>query len=291
MIRRLFTISIIAVGLALGSCENQMTHPFTPLQTFTDDVTPKIDADFLNQLQLGGVNAIARPFYLHPLDVIATSAASASTIPYACSALMIKDAATSKYTYLDSFAGSVVVSGLSSNTFYYGYAVSTNGTPTVEYSTTAPTTNSVNPLWKTGDETRRYLFTFYATGAAAVRPFYAIRGKYLWLDDPVYIVASAAGSTSFSSSVSIATAAPDHSKRLLLQVALRDNNGSGANLVKVRPGNTTIPGIPVCDIAAGGVDIKATEPVVLPRIGDGGVEWKTAAADGVVDIAIQGWEE
>ena len=34
-------------------------HPFTPLQTFTDNTTPKIDADFLNQLQSGGVNAVA----------------------------------------------------------------------------------------------------------------------------------------------------------------------------------------------------------------------------------------
>ena len=288
-LRRLFTLSIFAVGLVL-SCENQMTHPFTPLQTFTDDTTPKIDADFLNQLQ-AGLNAVARPFYLHQPDVIATSAASASEIPWAISAVTVKDAATSKYTYVDSTSGTVIVSGLSSSTWYYAYLVSTNGVGSVEYSTTAPATNSVNPLYKTGDETRRYLFSFYATGAAAVRPFYAIRGKYTWLDNPVYIVASAAGSTSWSSGVSIAAAAPDHSKRLLLQVALRDDNGSNTNLVRVRPGNTSLPGTPVCDVQAGGVDIKATEPLILPRIGDGTVEWKTAAADGAVDIAVHGWEE
>lgn len=269
-----------------------MSFPFSPLVTFADNSVPKATASFLNDLQ-AGINCAARPIYMTQVNALSESRDGTGII-LAIGSTLIKDETTLKYTYVDGYSGTLNTSGLANNTWYYVYLVSTNGVSSVEYATTAPATPTIgfSPLWKNGDETRRYVCAFLSDGAGAVISFFCIHGRYTLLPaNPIYLVSSAAGATSYSASIALTPGAPPHAWRVKLQVAFRSATGAATGNVRVRPGVAALEGHPVADIQNGGVDIKATEQIDVPRMGDGMIQWKTSIASGTVDIAILGFEE
>ena len=109
---------------------------------------------FLNSLQ-SAVNAIFAPVYHRRASIYVESTNGTQVLVFAAS-LTVKDSATGEYAYIEQ-VGRTVSMTWPTSTWRYLYLVSTNGVASVEISSTAPATGTAGLLFKTGDETRRYL--------------------------------------------------------------------------------------------------------------------------------------
>lgn len=274
-----------------------MTSPFTPQQTFTDDSTPVVTAEFLNRFQ-ADLSAVAGGMYARLIPCTARSLDGA-TILVRTAPAMIKDSATGKYVFVDGVVETVTPTGLSNNTWYYLYLVSTNGVASLEYSTTQPegyaplgSGDPVEPLWKSGDETRRYVLSFRTFLSAVIGPFQRSDGANLWFANAE--VVNEPGSSSYSvSPVSLDTVAPPHARRLTFRGLLSDADGTiTTNSLYVRPAGFPLDPEPVCNLlGSSSITNIATERFDLLRQPNTGIEWKTFAANGTVLLYCTAWKE
>jgi hypothetical protein len=132
-----------------------MAWPFTPITTFIAKSVPKVTAAFLNSLQTAQ-NAVFAPVY-HRRPSIYVESTNGTQVLVSAASLTVKDSATNEYVYIEQ-VGRTVSTTWPTSAWRYLYLVSTNGVASVEISSTGPTNPFfASPLFKDGDETRRYL--------------------------------------------------------------------------------------------------------------------------------------
>lgn len=217
-----------------------MSWPFTPLVSFLAGLTPKINAAFLNSVQ-SAINAVARPGYLDQTRCKSICIDSAA-VQVVVSATMIKDAATSQIVFCEYSGATLTPAHLTptpamtwpTSRWLYAYLVCTNGVASFEISETAPDAMTIarTPLWKTSDETRRYLVSFYSDGSGNLYRFGSIHGRYTYADG-VPVVNVTTGSTSLVPTP-LATAVPPHALNVSVQGYGR-SDWTGAHSVLITP--------------------------------------------------------
>lgn len=254
-----------------------MAWPYTPLVTFLSKSVPKVTHTFLNKLQ-AAVNAVFAPVYHRRPSIYVESTNGTQVLVYAAS-LTVKDSATGEHVYIEQ-VGRTVSTTWPTSAWRYLYLVSTNGVASVEISSTAPATGIAGPLFKNGDETRRYLCAVRCDSGGNVVKFNMIDGRYLWLaDDPTHVALT--GSGSWGTLTVFARVAP-HARRVSLMA--RITNGSGS-----------IGGVAFRSFSTGGIQLNADansfdeRDLTIATAGDS-IEWN-APATTTVDVLVRGWEE
>lgn len=278
-----------------------MSWPFTPLVSFLAGLTPKVTAAFLNSVQ-SAINAVARPSYLEQTrcKYLCPDAATAQVV---VSATMIKDAATSEIVFCEYASATLTPAHLTptpamtwpTSRWLYAYLVCTNGVASFEVSETAPySTIARTPLWKTADETRRYLVSFYSDGSGNLYRGGSIFGRYTY-GDRVPVVSVSAGSTTLVTE-SLATAVPPHALHVEIQ-GYGDSTYTSSNVVYVTPDGvgsiSTFPILFVWTAYSGSGDRPwATGSLTLPLLNLDSIQWRTTST-GVSSLVINvmGWEE
>ena len=254
-----------------------MAWPFTPLVTFLSKSVPKVTHTFLNSLQ-SAVNAIFAPVYHRRPSIYVQSTNGSQVLVFAAS-LTVKDSATGEYVYIEQ-VGRTVTTAWPASAWRYLYLVSTSGVASVEVSSTAPATGTAGPLFKTGDETRRYLCAVRCDPGGNVVKFNMIDGRYLWLADNQVLTGSV-GTGSWGT-LSMSTFVAPHARRVSLMA--RITNGSGS-----------IGGVAFRSFSTGGIQLNADansfdeRDLTIATAGDS-IEWN-APATTTVDVLVRGWEE
>lgn len=198
-----------------------MTYPLTPRDTYTNNSVPKITADAANDWQFG-TNALAWPTYLSRPEVKLVCTDGAQLTLYV-QPLMIKDAVLGKYRYVPFNPLTATPAQLDTpaanwpaSKWLHVYVYSENQVGKVEVSETAPenwavaaTTRTPSKLFKTGDETRRYVGAFRtgAGGAPAVRKFQMLNFEYTNLEQVVGFYVDTNGDATWTNYKSIDLAA------------------------------------------------------------------------------------
>jgi hypothetical protein len=159
--------------------------PFTPFESFTDDATPAISADFLNSIQAQGIAPAAAVAWNTRPRISCNSTDGVGIVLSAVPAVMCLDATTSKYGFA-TLSGQTVDEdnvpgggGFSPASWHYAFCVLDNGVASVEVSTTEPDSER---LIKNGDSTRRYLFAFYVDGGGSIVRFVREGFETRWQD-------------------------------------------------------------------------------------------------------------
>lgn len=257
-----------------------MAWPFTPLVTFLSKSVPKVTHTFLNALQTAQ-NAVARPVYLNRLSIRAESYDQTNVLVYP-SAVMIKDSATAEYVYIEP-VGYTVSATWPTSAWRYLYMVSTNGVASIEVSSTAPTYAGLStPLFKSGDETRRYLCAVYCDGSADVLRFSMVDGRYTYCGDGHSVLSGAAGTGSWAS-LDLSATVPAWVRKVAIQV--RITNGAGSISPVAFRSYGGVEGISATCAAS----IYAQDTVELP-VNSSTIEWNGVAST-TTDAAVLGWEE
>jgi hypothetical protein len=255
-----------------------MAWPFTPITTFLAKSVPKVTAAFLNSLQTIH-NATFAPVYHRRPSIYVESTNGTQVAVYAAS-LTVKDSVTGEYVYIDQ-VGRTVSTTWPANAWRYLYLVSASGVASVEISSTAPATPIASPLFKTGDETRRYLCAVRCNGSNAVVGFNMIDGRYLYLGENI-ILSSTAGTGAYQT-VSMATFVPPHVRRVHL-VALATNSSGSPDAIDFRTFSAS--GIPAT-FDANSFDERA---VSMATASDA-IDWLAAATLTIDVLSVRGWEE
>jgi len=255
-----------------------MAWPFTPITTFIAKSVPKVTAAFLNSLQTIH-NATFAPVYHRRPSIYVESTNGTQVAVYAAS-LTVKDSVTGEYVYIDQ-VGRTVSTTWPANAWRYLYLVSASGVASVEISSTAPATSIASPLFKNGDETRRYLCAVRCNGSNAVVKFNMIDGRYLYLDEND-VLSSAAGVAAWQT-LSMATYVAPHARRVHLKGRM-DNSAGSPDAVSFRTFST------------GGVQVSLDantfdeRDISLATAGDS-IEWLAAVTMTIDILLVRGWEE
>lgn len=253
-----------------------MAWPFTPLITFIAKSVPKVTAAFLNSLQTAQ-NAVFAPVYHRRPSIYVESTNGTQVAVYAAS-LTVKDSVTGEHVYIEQ-VGRTVSTTWPTSAWRYLYLVSTNGVASVEVSSTAPATPIASPLFKTGDETRRYLCAVRCDPGGNVVKFTMIDGRYLYFDTNLLL--SDTGTAGWET-LDMSLFVPPHARRAVLRV--RVTNGAG-----------TPDGPTFRSFSIGGIQLQADansfdERDLLIATTGAAVEWLAAATTDIVVLA-RGWEE
>ncbi|TXH48484.1 MAG: hypothetical protein E6Q97_24690 [Desulfurellales bacterium] len=255
-----------------------MAWPFTPLVTFLSKSVPKVTHTFLNSLQ-AAQNALFAPVYHHRPSIYVESTNGTQVAVYAAS-LTVKDSATGEYVYIEQ-VGRTVTTTWPVDAWRYLYLVSTSGVASVEISSTAPATGIAGPLFKTGDETRRYLCAVRCDPGGNVVKFSMVDGRYLWLDEHQVLTGGATGTGAWVTLAMPAFVAP-HARRALLTVRITNSAAS-------------VQGVSFRSFGVGSMPLKvvansfAERDLTIPVAGDS-MEWN-APATTTIDAIVRGWEE
>lgn len=255
-----------------------MAWPFTPITTFIAKSVPKVTAAFLNSLQTAQ-NAVFAPVYHRRPSIYVESTDSTNVSVYAAS-LTVLDEVTGEHVYSET-VGRTVSTTWPTSAWRYLYLVSTNGVASVEISSTAPATAIAGPLFKNGDETRRYLCAVRCDGGGGVVKFNMIDGRYTYLDDGLYIQTAAVGTGAWGS-LSAATYVPPHARRIDLKVRILNASGG-------------IAGSSYRSYGTGGILLSADansfdECDLKIATASDTIEWN-APATSTVTTLVRGWEE
>lgn len=255
-----------------------MAWPFTPLVTFLSKSVPKVTHTFLNALQTAQ-NAVARPVYLNRLSIRAESYNQTDVLVYP-SAVMIKDSATSEYLFIEP-TGYTVTASWPTSAWRYLYMVSTNGVASIEVSSTAPTYAGLStPLFKSGDETRRYLCAVYCDSGAHVVRFGMVDGRYTYCGE--YEVLGGDAGTGSWGNLDLSTMVPAWVRKVSIMVRV---SSSGASLFPVSFRGYGVEGIsisgPLSTYMQGNIELATNSSTI---------EWKGLAAT-TTAAYILGWEE
>ena len=255
-----------------------MAWPFTPITTFIAKSVPKVTAAFLNAIQKLH-NAVFAPVYHARPSIYVESYDGTNVLVFAAS-LTIKDSVTGEYVYIPQ-VGRTVSTTWPTSAWRYLYLVSSSGVASVEVSSTAPATAIAGPLFKNGDETRRYLCAVRCDGGGGVVKFNMIDGRYTYLDDGLYIQTAAVGTGAWAN-VSAAAYVPPHVRRIDLKVRIQNASGGFAG-ASYRSYNT------------GGILLSADansfdECDLKIATASDTIEWNAPATTTVYTL-VRGWEE
>lgn len=254
-----------------------MAWPFTPLVTFLSKSVPKVTHTFLNSIQ-SAINAMFAPVYHRRPSIYVESTDGVNVQVYAAS-LTVKDEATGEYVYIEQ-AGRTVTTAWPASAWRYLYLVSTNGVASVEVSSTAPAAAIAGPLFKIGDETRRYLCSVRCDPANNVVRFNAIDGRYLWMDNNL-VLAAGVGTAAWVT-LDMSAFVPPHARRNILRT--RITNAAGA-----------VGGVAFRTFGVGTVTMQVDansygeHDLTLATAGSS-IEW-FAPATVTHDVLSRGWEE
>lgn len=272
-----------------------MAWPFTPLVTFLSKSVPKVTHTFLNSLQ-SAVNATFAPVYHRRPTIYVESTNGTQVLVYAAS-LTVKDSVTGEYVYIDQ-VGRTVSTTWPANAWRYLYLVSASGVASVEISSTAPATSIASPLFKNGDETRRYLCAVRCTGGT-VDQFWMRDGVYHWIkDDERYIVGSGAGGAAGSVSwtnVSVSSQCPAHARAIHVLGRITNSDSLNISELLIRQGGASLTD-PVSTVAvgtanSGGANI-GQDHFLIPLFGSTSIDWANLSATSItVVVRAEGWEE
>jgi hypothetical protein len=255
-----------------------MAWPFTPLVTFLSKSVPKVTHTFLNSLQ-SAVNAIFAPVYHRRASIYVESTNGTQVLVFAAS-LTVKDEVTGEYVYIEQ-VGRTVTTAWPASAWRYLYLVSTSGVASVEVSSTAPATGTAGPLFKNGDETRRYLCAVRCDGGGGVVKFNMIDGRYTYLDDGLYVQTAAVGTGAWAA-VSMSSYVPPHARRVDLKVRIQNASGG-------------VAGASYRTFSTGGILLSADansfdECDLKIATAGNAMEWN-APATTTVHTLVRGWEE
>jgi len=139
-------------------------------------------------------------------------------------------------------AGTLSLSGLTSNTWYYVYEYLSGSSVVREASTTAPDP-ATGYTTKTGDTAKLYCFPFYALSATSCRPFRTRGGRYVFLIGAGSSVlgdfeALTAGAATSWTPVDLSAFAPPHAAAWLLDAYFSPKTG-GYQAWSLRPDGQT----------------------------------------------------
>ena len=254
-----------------------MAWPFTPLVTFLSKSVPKVTAAFLNAIQKLH-NAVFAPVYHARPSIYVESYDGTNVLVFAAS-LTIKDSVTGEYVYIPQ-VGRTVSTTWPTSAWRYLYLVSSSGVASVEVSSTAPATAIAGPLFKNGDETRRYLCAVRCDGGGGVEKFNMIDGRYLWLADN-QVLTAATGTGSWGTLTVSSFVAP-HARRIAL-------------MARITNGSVSIGGVAFRSFSTGGIQLNADansfdERDLTIATAGSSIEWN-APATTTVDVLVRGWEE
>lgn len=275
-----------------------MTWPFDPHATFGDNSTPKVTATHINEWEKNH-NALSFHAYLQRPQMRVYCTDGANLVGYV-SPMLIKDSATAKYRYVG--AGSLFITpgeletpavSWPASTWLFLYATCVNGVIVWKVSTTAPTvispdgsSFSAQPLFKTGDETMRYVCAFYSDGASVLKRFHRVDNVTTYIDEEQCVPASA-GINAWQTA-SLATYVPAHAVEAELDGTL-DNYGAGYRYLYVTfVGDAPAAPRSVCTSA--GSYNASTMSVYL---NGASFRWKTDSnvLDHTVRISIRSWKD
>lgn len=253
-----------------------MAWPFTPLVTFLSKSVPKVTAAFLNAIQKLH-NAVFAPVY-HTRPSIYVESTNGTQVAVYAASLTVKDSVTGEHVYIEQ-VGRTVSTTWPTSAWRYLYLVSTNGVASVEVSSTAPATAIASPLFKNGDETRRYLCSVRCDPGGSVVKFTMIDGRYLYFDTNLLLTDT--GTASWET-LDMSLFVPPHARRANLRV--RVTNGAGS------PDGPTFRSFSVGGIQLqAGATSFAERDLFIATAGDT-VEWNAAVTTDIVVLA-RGWEE
>lgn len=273
------------------------TWPFSPHTTFSDNTVPKVTATHINEWEAAH-NALFFHAYLQRPQMRVYCTDAATVVGYV-SPMVIKDTATAKYRYVGAGALSITPADLETpavswpvSSWLYLYATCTNGVIGWKVSTTAPTvispdgSFSAQPLFKTGDETKRYICSFYSDGSSVLTRFHRVDNVTTLIDEAM-VVPTSAGIATWQA-VSLATYVPAHAVEVELCGMLDNYAAVYRSLYLTFTGDA--PASPRGIITRADSFNSANLGVYL--IG-AGFSWKTDsnALDHEVRVAVRGWKD
>lgn len=275
-----------------------MTWPFSPHTTFSDNTVPKVTAAHINEWEKNH-NALSFHAYLQRPQMRVYSTDGANVVGYV-SPMVIKDTATSKYRYVGAGALFVTPSELEApavswpvSTWLYLYATCVNGVIVWKVSTTGPavispdgTSFSAQPLFKTGDELKKYVCAFYSDGSSVLPRFHRIDNVTTYIDEAM-VVPTSAGITTWQA-VSLAAYVPAHAAEVELCGMLDNFAATYRSLYLTFAGDA--PSSPRGIITRADSFNSANLSVYL---NSAAFRWKTDsnALDHEIRVAVRGWKD
>ena len=222
--------------------------------------------------------AVFAPVY-HARPSIYVESTNGTQVAVYAASLTVKDSVTGEHVYIEQ-VGRTVSTTWPTSAWRYLYLVSTNGVASVEISSTAPATAIASPLFKSGDETRRYLCAVRCDPGGSVEKFNMIDGRYLWLADN-QVLTAATGTGSWGTLTVSSFVAP-HARRIAL-------------MARITNGSVSIGGVAFRSFSTGGIQLNADansfdERDLTIATAGSSIEWN-APATTTVDVLVRGWEE
>lgn len=141
----------------------------------------------------------------------------------------------------DNTAATIVLSGLTSDAWYYVYAYDDAGACIYETVTSAP---DASLSYKSSDKTRAYVGCFYALSATTARPFRMYDGRYAYgAENPASIIALAGGTAGSFTDVVLTALLPPHAR--LAQLYAIVTAGGATDNALIRPNGSSNTGLPL----------------------------------------------
>lgn len=274
------------------------TWPFAPHATFSDNTVPKVTATYINEWEKNH-NALSFHAYLQRPQMRVYCTDGANVVGYV-SPMLIKDTATSKYRYVGAGSLFITPSELETpgvawpaSTWLYLYATCTNGVVGWKVSTTAPsvispdgTSFSAQPLFKTGDETKRYICSFYTDGSSVLTRFHRVDNVTTFIDEAMVVPASAGIATWQSASLSAYV--PPHAVEVALCGMIDNYAATYRTLFLTFAGDSSPSPMSVISRAD-----SFNSSVVSIYLNGASFRWRTDsnALDHEVRVAVRGWKD
>ena len=283
------------------------TFPFVPYATYANNSVPKVTGDALNAEQ-DLLNALTWPSYLCRPSV-KMRCTDGGTIVVQPSPMMIFDAPLNKHTYcawaettIDSTSLDVPSGAWPADKWVYVYAYSENRVGKIETSETAPAAimpavgvSTASKVFKTGDESRKYLGCFYSDGSSIVRRFRMSDFEYVNLDQVIALWVNTSAAPAWSSYVAIDLSdyvGPDAVETTLAARMVGNVNPFDV-VLELSPDSGTVP-IVACEVepnTGGAYTAIKRSLVVMPLLSTTIYGRVTPARDPDVRLEVNGWKE
>lgn len=283
------------------------TFPFVPYDTYSNNSVPKVTGDALNAEQ-DLLNALTWPAYITRPDVKMRSE-DGITVVVLPSPMMLFDAPLNKHTYCAWAETSITSTDLDvpaaswpASKWIHVYAYSENRVGKIEASETAPAVimpavgvSSAAKIFKTGDETRKYLGRFWSDASSVVRRFRMKNFEYVNLDQVIALSVNTSTAPAWASYVAIDLG--DYVGLDAVSVTLAARMIGNVNpfdvVLELSPDSGSVP-IVACEVEPNTVGaynaIKRTS-LVMPLLGTTIYGRVSPSTDPDVRLEVNGWRE
>lgn len=283
------------------------TFPFVPYATYSDNSVPKVTGDALNAEQ-DLLNALTWPAYLARPDVKMRCEDGISIVVLP-SPMMIFDVPLNKHTYCAWAETSITSADLDIpaaswpvSRWIHVYAYSENRVGKIEASETAPAVimpamgvSSSVKIFKTGDESRKYLGRFWSDATSVARRFKMANFEYVNLDQVIALSVNTSTAPAWASYVAIDLS--DYVGLDAVSVTLAARMIGNVNpfdvVLELSPDSGSVP-IVACEVEPNSVgvytSIKRTS-LVMPLLGTTIYGRVNPAIDPDVRLEVNAWKE